>query len=578
MPGLFQNINGSGIFNGNSKNGGSVTNGIFNGNATNTGNVDKGVFQGKSKNQGTANTAYVGPNATNEGTINNTLSDNNVNKITHPTGVYVWVDSPPPHGVPLWTPDDYVDAEVAGMISGIPYTLPPETFIQVPELGDAYWGIPNAGEGYTELMGVHQNQPRYQAVCSYMSDGAGGYYIRWPVAGTSIWSKVMYRLRYNADNNFTLPPVSFLEIPELGDAYWGIDPNIQGQANQPPYDAVCVYESDGAGSYLKRYPPRHTTLWDSWTYKLKSRSNPNLTIPNAEFVQIPELGDAYWGIQDDARPDSFLQGLPGQPPWRAVASYIAGGGDNFFIQWTHWGTSLWDETIYKYRVDNNSAYTLPAAAFMPISELGDVYWGPYPGIATGIENQPPIEAVANYRTSSQPGAPGQQGGTYIKRYKVSSGSTTVLWSAAKYTSMLSQRPTYALSESAFVNIPELGDVYWTGNYPNQPPLVAIAKYVLMGSINTYVQKQWPEFDTVLWNYSNYTAKLATNPSTVLPEDAYITIPEIGDAYWTGSIPGQPPLVSIATYKSNEQGGFYRSWALAGVDLWGPDEYEAKLGS
>jgi hypothetical protein len=576
MPGFFQNITGQGIFNGNTKNGGSVTNGIFNGSATNTGTVDTGVFQGKSKNQGTANTAYVGPNATNEGTINNTLSNNNVNKITHPTGEYVYVDNPPAAGVSLWSSDEYVDCVVDGKLNGTPCTLPPTAFIQIPELGDAYWGV--SDNVYSQLITIHANQPPYESVCRFVSDGNGGYITEWPAPGTSLWGKAIYRLRYNANNNFTLPPVAFISIPEIGNAYWGID-NAPGIAGQPPYDAVCSYEAGVNGSYVKHYPPRLTTLWDSWLYKERLRVDPSLTIPNAEFVEIPELGDAYWGVQDDSRPDSFLQGSLGQPPWQAVGSYVVvNNNGDYAVQWTHWGTMLWDEQIYKYRVDNDSSYTIPAAAFISIPELGDVYWGPYQGYATGIENQPPLHAVANYRTPSQPGLGG--GGLYVKRwYTHKIIGDAVLWTKEKYSSMLLQRPNYALSESAFVNIPELGNMYWTGVHPNQPPLISIVEYYLREILNNVsVVKKWPTFDSVLWDSSNYTSKLAINPSVALPEEAYIEIPELGSAYWTGLTPGQPPLVSIATYKSAENGSFYRSWALAGVDLWGPDDYAAKLAS
>ena len=127
---------GVSIFNENTKNGGSVTNGIFNGNSINTGSVNTGVFQGNSKNQGTANTAYVGPGATNEGTINNILSSNDVNKITYPTGEYVWIDVPPPYDTVLWWGQDYLKAHT----DNNQYTLPYGSFVPIYEIGDEYWG------------------------------------------------------------------------------------------------------------------------------------------------------------------------------------------------------------------------------------------------------------------------------------------------------------------------------------------------------------------------------------------------------------------------------------------------------
>jgi hypothetical protein len=202
-------VQGTGIFNESSKNGGSVDNGIFNDSSINTGTVDTGVFQGESKNQGTANTAYVGPNATNEGTINNTLSNNNVNKITYPTGEYVWINTPPGHGVVLWSEGKYIRAYSADNN----YTLPSGSFIPIPELGNVYWGL---GSGYPAGT---TNQPPWPAACTYVSDGSGGYFVEWPSAPTGLWGLLRYQEKYEADPSYTLPPAAFIQIPELEHAY-----------------------------------------------------------------------------------------------------------------------------------------------------------------------------------------------------------------------------------------------------------------------------------------------------------------------------------------------------------------------
>jgi hypothetical protein len=134
-------------------------------------------------------------------------------------------------------------------------------------------------------------------------------------------------------------------------------------------------------------------------------------------------------------------------------------------------------------------------------------------------------------------------------------------------------------------------VYWgislDQGVANQPPRDAVCTFYAGGASNNYgiveegnggYYKSWPFVGEVLWDESRYSHRKSTNPSYTLPEAAFIQISELGNAYWTDTIPNQPPIAAIATYKSNEQGGFYKEWEPSGTYLWGPSEYEAKLAS
>ena len=111
---------------------------------------------------------------------------------------------------------------------------------------------------------------------------------------------------------------------------------------------------------------------------------------------------------------------------------------------------------------------------------------------------------------------------------------------------------------------------------NQPPYLAVGTYKSNG-VGGFVAES-PNEERLLWNWHVYAYRFVHEPPCQLEPATFIQIPELGDAYWKGTLENQPPFPAVATYRSDGEWGFYKEWSSAGTYLWGPAEYEAKLNS
>ena len=210
--------------------------------------------------------------------------------------------------------------------------------MQIHELEDAYWGFSTYSTA-----GIIENQPPNNAVCNYYSNGGGGYYKTWPEHGTKLFDAFRYEQRFLQDNNFTLPTASFIHIAEIGNEYWGMGWTDwkRGIENQPPYLAVGTYRSNGAGGFIKESPNEERLLWNWQVYAYRFIHEPPCQLEPATFIQIPELGNAYWKGT-----------LENQPPFPAVATYRSDGEWGFYKEWSTHGTHLWGPAEYQYRLNS----------------------------------------------------------------------------------------------------------------------------------------------------------------------------------------------------------------------------------
>jgi hypothetical protein len=101
----------------------------------------------------------------------------------------------------------------------------------------------------------------------------------------------------------------------------------------------------------------------------------------------------------------------------------------------------------------------------------------------------------------------------------------------------------------------------------------------------YIVKS-PVEGTVLWSAYEYAAALNTDASYVLPEESYVQISELGYAYWFDTA-GRPPIPATKKYISlgdvlgddGEYGFEYTSeWPPMGTHLWGPADYQYRLNT
>jgi hypothetical protein len=130
-----------------------------------------------------------------------------------------------------------------------------------------------------------------------------------------------------------------------------------------------------------------------------------------------------------------------------------------------------------------------------------------------------------------------------------------------------------------INIPPTA-ISWTIDPTNPSDFTDVGTY--------YIVKSPPNrtIGTILWSAYEYATALNTDASYTLPEESYVQIGELGDAYWYDTA-NRPPIAATKTYialgdalgSDGEYNFAYRSeWPPMGTHLWGPADYQYRLNT
>ena len=529
-------IKGTGTFNDDTKNNGNADNGVFNDNATNNGDIQgTGVFTGNATNNGDVKNGKFSPSATNNGTVetNTTLQP----PLTLINGK--WKDHTGANANGYYMRGKIINGDI---VPG------DNVVVEVQDSGIYVWfeagklkpSIANGGFTSGLYIGGIPADGKWYALFNIKDASQGGGYMGYfPNGGTSSYVEANGPFKSNYFSGGFIDSSYNNRTPQAA-----IDSNLEfGPSAEPElrflsrfFEYVNGQGVPAAGGYTNGY--YNGSLIMSGIY-----TRPTL---------LKDRDDGFYGWWPVGRDKGAS---PAAVPY--TKGYFEGGFKSTY-------TNLTPQVLLDG--SNNTAVD-----DIPLLEKFWAYF--YNG-----DSKSPEDYHSNF--SFGEGVEDSSGGFSVivlsdGRIHLSVDEGPGLPPTFYYYSSTDGSPS-SVETLHTVNIPPTA-ISWTTDPTDLSDYKNVGDY--------YIAKS-PVEGTILWGTYEYATTLNSDSSYILPDESYVQISELGNAYWFDRA-GRPPIPATKTYISlgdvqgsdGEYSFAYRSeWPPMGTHIWGPAEYQYRLNS